>query len=99
MDTSLISHKREELKKAMDELCASAGADQKLCDQIKDRGFWERLFSNNTRDLARAGMSQMEIVEKLQQALQGLMAVVQDADERERQLIYVIDEWRNWVAD
>lgn len=103
MDTSLISHKREELKKAMDELCASAGADQKLCDQIKDRGFWERLFSNNTRDLARAGMSQMEIVEKLQQALQGLMAVVQDADERERQLIYVIDEWRKsddeWSAE
>ena len=103
MDTSLISHKREELKKAMDELCASAGADQKLCDQIKDRGFWERLFSNNTRDLARAGMFQMEIVEKLQQALQGLMAVVQDADERERQLIYVIDEWRKsddeWSAE
>lgn len=103
MDTSLISHKREELKKAMDELCASADADQKLCDQIKDRGFWERLFSNNTRDLARAGMSQMEIVEKLQQALQGLMAVVQDADERERQLIYVIDEWRKsddeWSAE
>ena len=94
MDTSLISHKREELKKAMDELCASAGADQKLCDQIKDRGFWERLFANNTRDLARAGMAQMEITEKLQQALQGLMAVVQDADERERQLISVIDELR-----
>ena len=94
MDTSLISHKREELKKAMNELCVSAGADQKLCDQIKDRGFWERLFANNTRDLARAGMSQMEIVEKLQQALQGLMAVVQDSDERERQLISVIDEWR-----
>lgn len=94
MDTSLISHKREELKKAMNELCASAGADQKLCDQIKDRGFWDRLFANNTRDLAWAGMSQIEIVEKLQQALQGLMVVVQDADERERQLISVIDEWR-----
>ena len=52
MDTSLISHKREELKKAMDELCVIAGSDQKLCDQIKDRGFWERLFANNTRDLA-----------------------------------------------
>ena len=94
MDTSLISHKREELKKAMDELCVIAGSDQKLCDQIKDRGFWERLFANNTRDLARAGMSQMEIVENLQQALQGVMSVVQDDLERERQVISVIDEWR-----
>ena len=103
MDTALISHKREELKKAMDELCASAGLDQKLCDQIKGRGFWERLFANNTRDLALAGMHQMEIVEKLQQALQGLMGVFQDADERGRQLIYVIDEWRKsddeWGAE
>lgn len=94
MNTSLILHKREELKKAMNELCASAGADQKLCDHIKNRGFWERLFANNTRDLARAGMSEVEIVEKVQQALQGVMAVVQDAAERERLLISVIDEWR-----
>jgi len=102
MDMSLISYKRGELKKAMDELCASARADQKLCDKIKERGFWERLCANDTRDLARAGMSEVEIVEKVQQALQGFMAVVQDAAERERLLISVIDEWRKsddeWVT-
>ena len=94
MDTSLISRKREELKKAINELCERAGADQKLCDQIKERGFWGRLLANRTRDLARAGMAQMEIVERLQESLNGYMEVCHDASERERQLISLFDELR-----
>jgi len=94
MDTAVISQRREELKKAMAELCKNAECDQKLCEEIKGRGFWSRLFSNNTRDLAKAGMSQMDLFEKLQQAVQGLMEVTQDCADRERQFVAILDELR-----
>lgn len=94
MDTSLISHKREEIKKAFNELCECARTDQKLCDQIKDRGFWKRRLANSKQDLARAGMSQLEVAGKLQQSLNGLMEVYHDATERERKLISLVDELR-----
>lgn len=94
MDTSLISHKREEIKKAFNKLCECARKDQKLCDQIKDRGFWKRRLAKSKPDLARAGMSQLEVVGKLQQSLNGLMEVCHDATERERKLISLVDELR-----
>lgn len=94
MDSTVITKKRADLKKAMEDLCEKAGEDKKLCDAIKDRGFWARLFANNTRDLARAGMSQMGLIEGLQHALQGMMEIFKDATERERQIAAVIDEMR-----
>lgn len=94
MDSSVIAKKRADLKKAMQDLCEKASEDQKLYDAIKDRGFWARLFANNTRDLAKAGFAQMELIGGLQDAFQWLMEVVQDVQERERHIVAVIEELR-----
>lgn len=94
MNTIDIAQKREELKTVMTELCKSAESDQKLRDQIKDRNFFERLLSNNARDLARAGVAQTEIVEKFIQSFQEFLEVYRDGLEREREFVSVVDELR-----
>lgn len=94
MNKSIVAEKRAELKKLMSALCKSADGDQKLCDQIKDRGFWERSFSNNIRDLAKSGIAQTELIEGIQKAIQDLMQIVLDADSREREMAQVVDQLR-----
>lgn len=94
MDIQVIKQKHEALRTAMAELCESAKSDQEFLSKIQDRGFWERLFANNTRDLAKAAMSQTELIEKVQKSFQDLLAIVKDAAERERQIVSAIDELR-----
>ena len=99
MDASIISQKREVLKNAMVELCKRAKDDSELCQKIKDRGFWERLFSNNARDLSMAEMAQVDLIDGVLNAVQGVMDVVKDGQERERLFVSVLDEMRSSVDE
>ena len=99
MDASIISQKREALKNAMVELCKRAKDDSELCQKIKDRGFWERLFSNNARDLSMAEMAQVDLIDGVLNAVQGVMDVVKDGQERERLFVSVLDEMRSSVDE
>lgn len=94
MDKEIVKQKHEQLKSAMNDLCKSAESDQKLLSEIQSRDFWARFFANNTRDLARAGIAQTELIEKVQSSMQDMLAIVKDGAERERLLISTIDDLR-----
>lgn len=78
----------------MEKLCKCAESDEQLLSEIRSRDFWERLFANNTRDLAKAGIAQNELIATVQTDLQELLGLVMDACEREKQLLCIVEKLR-----
>lgn len=94
MNTEDAQKMHEDLKVAMSELVKSAASDEKFLNEIQKRGFWRRLFANDTRDLAKAGIRQNELIRNVQKAFQKLVCLVQDVAEQERRVCIAIDELR-----
>ena len=94
MNTENAQKMHEDLKVAMSELVKGAASDKKLLNEIQKRDFWQRLFANNTRDLAEAGTRQNKLIRNVQKAFQKLVCLVQDVAEQERQVRIAIDELR-----
>lgn len=63
-DVSAIAHDRDAIRATFAALPKLVLATQQELNEIKNRGFWDRLFKNNTRDLATA----MEKIVEVQQA-------------------------------
>lgn len=55
--------------------------DKETMEKIRDRNLWGMIFSNNTRDLARAGISQTEAISELNAVVQDMMKLLQQCGE------------------
>jgi len=95
MKGTKMEQMRTELKNSMERLCKAAEQDQECLSVIRERSFWERLMANNTRDLAKASIAEVELIRAAQSGLQNFIEIEKDADERERILIGVIDDLNN----
>lgn len=57
--------------------------DKDAMEKIRDRNLWQKIFSNNTRDLARAGISQTEVISELNAVVQDMMGLLQKCGENQ----------------
>lgn len=57
--------------------------DKDAMEKIRDRNLWQKIFSNNTRDLARAGISQTEVISELIAVVQDMMGILQKCGENQ----------------
>ncbi len=61
--------------------------DKETMEKIRDRNLWEKLFSNNTRDLARAGISQTEIISELNNIVQDMLVLIQKSGKNQERIM------------
>lgn len=85
----------ESIKVRFQETLKKVAADQSLVDQVKDRTALEALFANNTRDLAKAGIAQNELVSELSLEIQDALALIKQGQVKSEALIKTVDALRD----
>ena len=73
----------ERFNKAIDKL----EQDKETMEKIRDRNLWQMIFSNNTRDLARAGISQTEIISEMNAIIQDMLVLIQKSGENQTRIL------------
>lgn len=66
--------------------------DKETMEKIKARSLWKIIFSNNIRDLARAGISQNEIISEMHLVLQDMLELIQKSGEQQKGLMEELHE-------
>ena len=66
---NIPSHYEERLRSIVEKI----REDEALVKKIQDRNFWQIIFSNNSRDLAKAGMAQNELIRDLHRTIQEII--------------------------
>lgn len=61
--------------------------DKAVMEEIKNRNLWQQLFSNNTKDIARAGISQSEVISEMQAVFQDILGLVCDNRRNQTEIV------------
>lgn len=61
--------------------------DKAIMEEIRTRNLWQQLFSNNTKDLARAGISQSEVISEMQAVFQDILSLIHDARKNQTEIM------------
>lgn len=82
------------IKVRFQETLKKVASDQALVDKVKDRAVLEALFANNTRDLAKAGIAQNELISELSMEMQDALALIKQGGVQSEELINAVDTLR-----
>ncbi len=93
--TTDIAVSREELKKRFQETLEKIGRDKELADKVHDRNLLQKIFANNTRDLANISISQNELISELSQEIQDAIGLINQGQLSIEKLVGEIDEFRS----
>ncbi len=81
MKSSEMALRNSDLAERFNKALEKLEQDKEMMEKIRDRNLWEMIFSNNTRDLARAGISQTEAISELNAVVQDMMKLLQQCGE------------------
>ena len=85
----------EAIKVRFQETLKKVASDQVLVDKVKDRTVLEALFANNTRDLAKAGIAQNELISELSTEIQDALTLIKQGRMQTEELIKTVDVLRD----
>ena len=83
------------IKARFQEKLKKVASDQALVDKIKERTVLEALLANNTRDLAKAGIAQNELILELSTEIQDALTLIKRGEMQTEELIRTVDVLRN----
>ena len=84
--------KHEEIYKRFRSSYEKVINDKKTIQEIQDRNILESFFSNNTRDLARAGISQNELILELFASFQDILGLIQSGAKVSTEIMQTLEE-------
>lgn len=84
----------ESIKVRFQETLKKVASDQALLDKVKNRSTLEALITNNTRDLAKAGIAQNELISELSTELQDALTLIKQGRMQTEELIKTVDVLR-----
>ena len=93
--TTDIAVSREDLKKRFQETLEKIGKDKELANKVHDRNLLQKIFANNTRDLANISISQNELISELSQEIQDAIGLINQGQLSIEKLVSEIDEFRS----
>lgn len=85
------SNVAERLQKAFEELAK----DKEAMEEIKNRNLFKKLFSNNTRDLARLGISQNANISELNNIIQDILGICKNSSQAMAEMQLTIKGWQD----
>lgn len=83
------------IKARFQEKLKEVASDQALVDKVKERTVLEALLANNTRDLAKAGIAQNELILELSTEIQVVLTLIKRGEMQTEELIRTVDVLRN----
>ena len=86
---------RESIKHRYQEVLKKIASDQKLAEEVLQRSFLGMLFSNGTRDLAKASIRQNELISELHAVIQDALILIDRNQMQMEDLIGSVDVLRN----
>lgn len=87
------------IKSRFQETLKKVASDQALADKIKERTVLEALFANNTRDLAKAGIAQNELISELATEIQDALTLIKRGQMQTEELIRTVDALRGSIEN
>ena len=76
MNKNEIQPKNAELLERFNKAVEKLKQDKAVMEEIRKRNLWQQLFSNNTKDLARAGISQSEVISEIHAIMQDMLEII-----------------------
>jgi len=87
MKSSEITLKNTELAERFKRAIEKLEQEKETMEKIKERNLWQKIFSNNTRDLARAGIGQSEAISELNAVMQKMMELIVGNSENQARIM------------
>ena len=66
----------EDVMARFNEVLQKIGQDKECMEEIKNRNLWQKMFSNNTRDLAQIQISQNSLISELYSVIQSVLKLI-----------------------